>query len=148
MAFIWLGVSGGIGAYKAVEVARLLQKQGHRVQAVMTRNARRFVGPLTFEAITRYIVSTDFVFFALTAACIFVFRRRGTRGPFAMPGHPVTTAAFIAICAAVVLSTWRTDPVHAFAGLGITAAGIPAFLLWRSRTASAADQPGRPAPPR
>ena len=53
MAFVGLGVTGGIGAYKAVEVARLLQKRGHDVQAVMTRTARRFVGPLTFEAITR-----------------------------------------------------------------------------------------------
>jgi phosphopantothenoylcysteine decarboxylase/phosphopantothenate--cysteine ligase len=52
-------VSGGIGAYKAVEVARLLQKRGHRVQAVMTRSARRFVGPLTFEAITREKVITS-----------------------------------------------------------------------------------------
>jgi phosphopantothenoylcysteine decarboxylase/phosphopantothenate--cysteine ligase len=58
MAFVGLGVSGGIGAYKSVEVARLLQKRGHRVQAVMTRNARRFVGPLTFEAITREPVIT------------------------------------------------------------------------------------------
>ena len=59
MAFVGLGVSGGIGAYKAVEVARLLQKRGHRVQAVMTRSARRFVGPLTFEAITREPVITS-----------------------------------------------------------------------------------------
>jgi phosphopantothenoylcysteine decarboxylase/phosphopantothenate--cysteine ligase len=59
MAFIALGVSGGIGAYKAVEVARLLQKRGHDVQAVMTRAARRFVGPLTFEAITRHPVITS-----------------------------------------------------------------------------------------
>src|SRR5438128_12386850 len=59
MALIALGVSGGIGAYKAVEVARGLQKQGHDVIAVMTRNARRFVGPLTFEAITRHKVLTD-----------------------------------------------------------------------------------------
>jgi phosphopantothenoylcysteine decarboxylase/phosphopantothenate--cysteine ligase len=59
MAFIGLGVSGGIGAYKAVEVARLLQKRGHRIQAVMTRTARRFVGPLTFEAITRERVITS-----------------------------------------------------------------------------------------
>ena len=101
----------------------------------------------TFEAITRYVVSIDFVFFALTAACVFVFRSRGTRGPFAMPGHPVTTLAFIAICAAVVLSSWRADPVHALAGLAITAAGIPAYLLWRSRTATAAVPPGPPAPP-
>jgi phosphopantothenoylcysteine decarboxylase/phosphopantothenate--cysteine ligase len=53
MAFVGLGVTGGIGAYKAVEVARLLQKRGHTVQAIMTRTARRFVGPVTFEAITR-----------------------------------------------------------------------------------------------
>ena len=59
MSLIALGVSGGIGAYKAVEVARGLQKQGHDVAAIMTRSARRFVGPVTFEAITRRAVVTD-----------------------------------------------------------------------------------------
>ena len=59
MAFVGLGVTGGIGAYKSVEVVRLLQKRGHRVQAVLTRNARRFVAPLTFEAITREPVITS-----------------------------------------------------------------------------------------
>ena len=58
MALIALGVSGGIGAYKAVEVARGLQQNGHDVVAVMTRAATRFVGPLTFEAITRHNVIT------------------------------------------------------------------------------------------
>src|SRR4051794_26659684 len=56
---IALGVSGGIGAYKAVEVARGLQKQGHDVFAVMTAHAARFVGPITFESITRHRVITD-----------------------------------------------------------------------------------------
>jgi phosphopantothenoylcysteine decarboxylase / phosphopantothenate---cysteine ligase len=59
MALIALGVTGGIGAYKAVEIARLLQQRGHDVTAVMTRLARRFVGPVTFEAITRRRVITD-----------------------------------------------------------------------------------------
>ncbi|HTK29244.1 MAG TPA: bifunctional phosphopantothenoylcysteine decarboxylase/phosphopantothenate--cysteine ligase CoaBC [Vicinamibacterales bacterium] len=54
-----LGVTGGIGAYKAVEVARGLQKRGHEVVAVMTHSAARFVGPITFEAITRRRVVTD-----------------------------------------------------------------------------------------
>src|SRR3954469_14516217 len=54
-----LGVSGGIGAYKAVEVARGLQKRGHDVVAIMTHSAARFVGPITFEAITRRKVITD-----------------------------------------------------------------------------------------
>ncbi len=59
MGLIALGVTGGIGAYKAVEVARGLQKRGHDVVAVMTRSATRFVGPVTFEAITRRKVITD-----------------------------------------------------------------------------------------
>jgi phosphopantothenoylcysteine decarboxylase/phosphopantothenate--cysteine ligase len=61
MAVIALGVCGGIGAYKSVEVVRGLQKQGHDVFAVMTRSARRFVGELTFEAITRHrVLSSQF----------------------------------------------------------------------------------------
>ena len=59
MALIALGVTGGIGAYKAVEIARGLQKNGHDVVAIMTRSAAQFVGPLTFEAITRREVITD-----------------------------------------------------------------------------------------
>jgi len=59
MAFVALGVSGGIGAYKAVEVVRGLQQRGHEVAAIMTANAQRFVGPLTFEAITRRRVAID-----------------------------------------------------------------------------------------
>jgi phosphopantothenoylcysteine decarboxylase/phosphopantothenate--cysteine ligase len=56
---IALGITGGIGAYKAIEVARGLQKRGHDVVAVMTPAATRFVGPVTFEAITRRRVITD-----------------------------------------------------------------------------------------
>src|SRR5687768_15180661 len=56
---IALGVTGGIGAYKAIEVARGLQKRGHDVVAIMTRSARKFVGEVTFEAITRRPVITD-----------------------------------------------------------------------------------------
>ena len=59
MAVIALGVTGGIGAYKAVEVCRGLQKRGHDVVAVMTRSATRFVGPITFEAITQHPVITS-----------------------------------------------------------------------------------------
>jgi phosphopantothenoylcysteine decarboxylase / phosphopantothenate---cysteine ligase len=55
---IALGVTGGIGAYKAVEVARGLQQAGHDVAVVMTQAATEFVGPLTFEAITRRRVIT------------------------------------------------------------------------------------------
>ena len=49
---ILLGIGGGIAAYKAAELARLLMQQGHQVQAVMTGAAQEFVRPLTFAALT------------------------------------------------------------------------------------------------
>jgi len=49
---VLLGVSGGIAAYKAVELARLLIQSGAKVQVVMTPAATKFVAPLTFETVT------------------------------------------------------------------------------------------------
>jgi phosphopantothenoylcysteine decarboxylase/phosphopantothenate--cysteine ligase len=49
---ILLGVSGGIAAYKAVELLRLMVKAGAEVHVVMTRNAREFVAPLTFQTLS------------------------------------------------------------------------------------------------
>src|SRR5438094_10650777 len=49
---IVLGVGGGIAAYKAAEIVRLLQERGVRVQVVMTRAAQEFVRPLTFAALS------------------------------------------------------------------------------------------------
>ena len=48
---ILLGVSGGIAAYRAAELVRLLVKQGASVNVVMTANAQQFVTPLTFQAL-------------------------------------------------------------------------------------------------
>ena len=56
---IVLGVSGGIAAYKAAEIVRLLQDRGIRVQVVMTRAAQEFVRPLTFAALSGEKVITD-----------------------------------------------------------------------------------------
>src|ERR1700757_388516 len=54
-----LGVSGGIAAYKAAEIVRLLQERGIRVQVVMTQAAQEFVRPLTFAALSGEKVITD-----------------------------------------------------------------------------------------
>lgn len=54
-----LGVTGCIAAYKAIEVMRGLQKAGITVQVVLTRSARRFVAPLTFESLSGQSVITD-----------------------------------------------------------------------------------------
>jgi phosphopantothenoylcysteine decarboxylase/phosphopantothenate--cysteine ligase len=56
---IALGVSGGIAAYKAAEIVRLLQDRGIRVQVVMTRAAQEFIRPLTFAALSGEKVITD-----------------------------------------------------------------------------------------
>jgi len=54
-----LGVSGGIAAYKAAELVRLLQDKGVEVQVVMTRSAREFITPLTFAALSGHKVITE-----------------------------------------------------------------------------------------
>ncbi len=54
-----LGVSGGIAAYKAAELLRVLQERGLEVQVIMTRNAREFVTPLTFAALSGAKVITE-----------------------------------------------------------------------------------------
>jgi len=56
---ILLGVTGGIAAYKSVELLRLFQKEGAQVRVVMTANAARFVTALTFRAISGFPVITD-----------------------------------------------------------------------------------------
>ncbi len=63
---ILLGVGGGIAAYKAAELARLLMEQDHAVQVVMTAAAQEFVTPMTFAALTGRKTLTDL--FAIEAA--------------------------------------------------------------------------------
>ena len=54
-----LGISGGIAAYRAAELISLAVKRGHSVRVVMSPNAGRFVGAVTFEALSGHPVLTD-----------------------------------------------------------------------------------------
>lgn len=56
---ILLGITGGVAAYKAAELTRLLVKAGHSVEVVMTEAATRFVTPATFQALSGHAVYTD-----------------------------------------------------------------------------------------
>lgn len=56
---ILLGITGGVAAYKAAELTRLLVKAGHHVEVVMSENATRFVTPLTFQALSGHAVYHD-----------------------------------------------------------------------------------------
>ncbi|MGH2982593.1 MAG: bifunctional phosphopantothenoylcysteine decarboxylase/phosphopantothenate--cysteine ligase CoaBC, partial [Solirubrobacterales bacterium] len=61
MARVLLGVSGGIAAYKALELARLATRAGHGVRVLMTEGAKRFVGPASFEGIVGApVLSSEF----------------------------------------------------------------------------------------
>lgn len=92
-----------------------------------------------YERILSYVVSVDFIFFGATAACIFVFRKRGrqnahdSRRIARVPGHPVTTAIFVAVCWLVVINTVYKFPGDTLIGMAILLAGVPAFYFWRWR---------------
>ena len=88
-----------------------------------------------YEQILNYVISVDVIFFALTAATVFVFRRRGPddHRAFSIPGHPITTLFFIAACCVVAFSTFYRYPHNSVIGVGIMLSGIPVYLFWRAR---------------
>jgi APA family basic amino acid/polyamine antiporter len=90
----------------------------------------------TYAQILGYVVATDFLFFALTGIALIRLRRLAGAGAFRAPGHPVTTVLFVTACSAVVLATVIATPVDSLIGLGILAAGLPAYWWWsRNRSA-------------
>ena len=92
-----------------------------------------------YEQILNYVVSMDFLFFGLTATTIFVFRRRRARGlaesvtGYRVPGHPLTTGLFVAICWWIVANTVYRFPGNSLVGFGLLLAGVPVYWVWRRR---------------
>ncbi|HEX5758928.1 MAG TPA: amino acid permease [Thermoanaerobaculia bacterium] len=89
-----------------------------------------------YEQILSYVVAVDWVFFGLAASCLFVLRRRdraaGAEPPaYRAPGHPWTTAAFVAVSALVVANTVYKFPAESAKGFGILLAGLPVYAAWR-----------------
>ena len=112
-----------------------------------------------YEQILNYVVSVDFIWFGLTAASIFVFRRRAARNlsnvaatknglppetaallsteidstiqQYEMPGYPVAPALFVAACLLVVISTVYKYPANSAIGMALVVAGIPVYFFWR-----------------
>lgn len=89
----------------------------------------------TFEQLLTYVVFVGWMFYALAAASIFVYRRREAGGSqsYRVPGYPWTPMAFIAAVAAFVLNTIIAQPARAAIGLGVVLTGAPAYLIWRRR---------------
>jgi APA family basic amino acid/polyamine antiporter len=121
-------------------VAKLSRRSRVPVIAIVMQGILATVISLSgqYEQILNYVVSVDFIFFGLTAMCVFIFRRRfkaeRASGPLArVPGHPVTTVIFIAVCWLVVINTVYQYPGNTLIGLGILLAGIPAYFLWQRK---------------
>jgi len=88
----------------------------------------------TYDRILNYVVSIDSIFFGLTACCIFIFRRREAVGVTRVPGHPVTTILFIAVCWLVAINTIYRYPQNTLIGVGIMFTGILVYAFWPSRS--------------
>lgn len=89
----------------------------------------------TFEQLLTYVVFTGWLFYALGAATIFIYRRTASNRdlPYRVPGYPWTPLLFIAAAAALVMNTIATQFGRAAIGLGIVLLGAPAYFIWRRR---------------
>jgi APA family basic amino acid/polyamine antiporter len=85
-----------------------------------------------YGEILNFEVTVDFLSFGMTAAALFVFRRRqpAGEGVYRAPGHPYTTAIFVLACAGIVGSAIAAAPANSAIALGILLAGIPVYWYW------------------
>jgi APA family basic amino acid/polyamine antiporter len=87
----------------------------------------------TFDQLLTYVVFIGWIFYALAAASIFVYRKRlpDAARPYRVPMYPLTPLLFIVAAMALVLNTVVTQPARAAVGLGIVFLGAPAYAFWR-----------------
>jgi len=131
-------------------VARVSRRTHAPVVAILVLAATSTAVALSgrYDQILGYVVFADWVFFGLSAASLFVLRRRRIGGDlsairFPVPGHPWTTGGFVLVSALVVLSTVRAYPTNTAIGLAVLLAGLPAYWLLTRRTSAALPTPGR-----
>lgn len=88
----------------------------------------------TYGQLLDYVVFGDWIFFGLTAATLFWYRRASpsTEG-FRAPFYPLTPILFCAAALYVVISSVASNPINAAIGAGLIVAGVPVFMFWKSR---------------
>ena len=93
----------------------------------------------SFEQLFTYVIFTGWIFYGLAGASIFVYRRRmpGAELPYRVPGYPWTPLIFVLASAALVVNAISSRPAGAVEGVGIVLAGLPAYLIWRTRAPKA-----------
>jgi APA family basic amino acid/polyamine antiporter len=90
----------------------------------------------TYGQLLDYVVFADWIFFGLSVASVFVFRRTMATAarPARMPGYPITPALFVGASIAIVVSVIRVSPVQSAIGAALMLAGVPAFYYWKRRS--------------
>ena len=87
----------------------------------------------TYGEILNFAVTVDFIFFGMTAASLFILRRRQIGSDSAIyhvPGHPFTTILFVLSCAGIVGSAIVASPVNSAIALCIMLAALPVYYYW------------------
>jgi APA family basic amino acid/polyamine antiporter len=87
----------------------------------------------TYGEILNFEVTVDFIFFGMTAAALFILRRRqigSDTAAYRIPGHPFTTMLFVLSCAGIVLSAIIASPPNSAIALCIMLAGLPVYYFW------------------
>lgn len=94
-----------------------------------------FTATGTFEQLLTYVVFAGWIFYALGAMSIFVYRRKQPNAPrpFRVPGYPLTPILFVLSAVAIVINTIISQPLRAAIGVGIVLSGAPVFYFWRKR---------------
>jgi basic amino acid/polyamine antiporter, APA family len=101
----------------------------------------------SFDTLTDYVVFGSWIFYGLTTASVFVFRRRmpNAERPYRAWGYPVVPAVFLLVTAWLLFNTLLTTPRQAIYGLGLILIGLPVYWYWaghnrrRGLTAAADD---------
>ncbi|HEU0209687.1 MAG TPA: amino acid permease [Candidatus Udaeobacter sp.] len=88
----------------------------------------------TYGEILNFEVTVDFIFFGMTAATLFILRRRqigSETAGYCVPGYPFTTMLFVLSCAGIVVSAIIASPRNSVVALCILLAGVPVYYFWK-----------------
>jgi len=119
----------------------------HRAIAIQAVWASVLVLTGTYRQLFSRVIFTEWIFFALMAAGIFILRRQpGYRPAYRVWGYPWTPIVFVVASTAIVVNRLLADPMDSAAGLALVAAGIPVYYIWcRPRTAATPHRTAVPA---
>ena len=86
----------------------------------------------SFDTLTNYVIFGSWIFYGLTTASVFVFRKRmpDAERPYRAWGYPVVPVLFLLVTGALLITTLWSNPVEALIGLVLIAIGLPVYWYW------------------